>query len=87
MKAETPRVTVAFFALCVEAYHIRRGTMIHENALAKLTATSIAYWVQLREAGNGPKHCEDYGLIWYRLADVQDWLEENIFNDLGGRYV
>lgn len=87
MTAETPRVTVAFFALCVEAYHIRRGTMIHENALARLTATSIAYWVQLREAGEGPKYSKDYGLIWYRLADVQDWLEENIFNDLEERNV
>lgn len=87
MTAETPRVTVAFFALCVEAYHIRSKTLIHENAVARLTATSIAYWAQLRDAGKGPKYCIDYGLVWYTLADVQDWLEENIFKDREVRHV
>lgn len=86
MTDETPRVTMAFFALCVEAYHIRSATLIHENALAKLTATSIAYWIKLRESGKGPKHCKYFGRIWYTLADVQDWLEENIFDDPGGHH-
>lgn len=82
MTDETPRVTMTFFTVMVIAHDVREKALINSGALAKMTATSKEYWEELRMTGRGPKCCEDLGHVWYRLSDVQDWLEEHIFNDL-----
>ncbi|WP_375687983.1 hypothetical protein [Pseudooceanicola sp. LIPI14-2-Ac024] len=81
MRDEIPRVTTTFFTVMVIAHDVRKKALINEGALSKLTVTSKAYWEELRMTGRGPRYCEDLGQVWYRLADVQDWLEENIFKD------
>lgn len=79
--AETPRVTSDLLSLSIDFHAIRKKVLIHASTLPKLTATSAAYWENMRVVGLGPKHCEDLGHTFYTLGDVQDWLLENGFLD------
>ncbi len=72
---------MTFFKVMVIAHDVREKAIINEGALSKMTVTSKEYWEELRMTKRGPKYSEDLGDVWYRLADVQDWLEENIFKD------
>lgn len=79
--AETPRVTADLMRLSLDFHTIRKQVLIHASTLPKLTATSAAYWENMRVVGLGPKHCEDLGHTFYILGEVQDWLLANGFLD------
>lgn len=78
MATETPTITAAFLIVSFDAHHVRRSALISTHALAALTNSSTEFWDKLVDKGTGPTPVYDKGSQWFVLADVQEWLVENV---------
>jgi hypothetical protein len=74
MHNERPIRTAELAEVLAAAAHAPGLAIILERVLARVTHTSVTYWVQLRSRRIGPKPLFGLGECWYDVREVDAWL-------------